>query len=172
MLNLIQDELSIQRLDSMNIGNSSGNAFCSQQFSSFQSFGNHHTAGKKHNITTGAQQLGAAPFKLLISLIQLRSSQTTQTNIAGTDMLGCSLDSPFGADPVRGDQHAHTGQSTHQSNIFHCLMSTSILTNGDTGVCSSNLYVLLAVAYAVADLLKSATGSKHGKGADKWYFTH
>ena len=68
--------------------------------------------------------------------------------------------------------HGHAGDRPHQGKVLTALVGRAVLANADPGVGSTNLYIQMGIADAVAHLLKGTTGSEHGKAGRKGYQPH
>ena len=68
--------------------------------------------------------------------------------------------------------HGHAGDHPHQGKVLTALVGRAVLANADPGVGSTNLYIQMRIANAVAHLLKGTTGSEHGKAGRKGYQPH
>ena len=70
----------------------------------------------------------------------------------------------------RADNH-HTGDGTHQREIFAALVACTVLTHGHTAMGSADLHIQLGIANGVTNLLKSTASRKHSEAGCKRNFT-
>ena len=85
-------------------------------------------------------------------------------------MLISSLYSSSCFNIIRRIDHNHARDCTHQRDIFVALMSSTVFTNRDTGMSSTNLHIQMRIADTVSDLFKSTACCKHCKRTCKRHF--
>ena len=164
-----QNDLFVQRLDGGHVDHAHTDGILTLQGdSSLQSFAGHQTGGDDGQIKTVAQNLALADFKsIVIGIMQGRGGQTAETQVNGALVGVSGAHSGTGFQIVRGADHDHAGDGAHQRKVLAALVGSTVLADGQAAVGGSNLDVQLGVTDAVADLLKSAARSKHGKRGNK-----
>ena len=71
---------------------------------------------------------------------------------------------------IRWNNYCHTGNRTHQCNIFITLVCRTIFTYGNTGMCCADFHIQMRITNRVTNLLKCTSCSKHRKRTCKWNF--
>ena len=97
------------------------------------------------------------------------NSKTAKSHVNRAYMLISSLYHCLCLDVVRWACNNHSRDCTHKCEILAALVGSTILTNGNSTVGSTDLNVQFRIAYRVADLLKCTSSCKHSESTCKWY---
>ena len=167
LLCLGNNQILVQGLDGVNVDNGCGNALGCQQLASGQSLLYLDTRRDQGYVGTVCQLHAAADLELVILIEDYRNSHTAETEIAGTLHLDSGLHSQTCFHSVGGIQNGHAGDGAHEGEVLVALVGSTVLTNRDTCVGSTDLYVGVRIADGVADLLVGAASRKHSEGRCK-----
>ena len=156
----------------MNVNHFGINAVCGQFLCCFQTIGYQKSGCNNRYILTFTKYNTFAKFKFIIRfIVNYRHSQTSKTKITWTVMLIGSTNGCFCFYIIRWNNYCHTGNRTHQCNIFITLVCRTIFTYGNTGMCCADFHIQMRITNGVTNLLKCTSCSKHRKRTCKWNFT-
>ena len=113
-----------------------------------------------------------AKLKFIIRIIiDNRNSKTAKSHVNRTYMLISCLYHCFCFNIIRRACNNHSRNCTHKCKILAALVRSTILTNGNSAVGSTNLNIQLRISNRVANLLKSTSCSKHSKSTCERHFS-
>ena len=141
-------------------------ALSSKLLSGLERLADHQAAGDDGDVGALAHDDALAYLELVgLGVVDNRRGQTGEAHIHGAVALVGGARHGAGLDIVGGNNHGHAGDDAHQGDILAALVRGTILAHRDTGVRGTNLNVKVRIADGVADLLKGAASSEHGKAA-------
>lgn len=162
--------LLIKGLDTRHIDDSGGNSFFGKNVRSIEAAFDHKPAAEKGNIASVPQDSGLADLEL--GFRKHAGRKSGQADKHGTVDLHRRIERFLGLIGVGRNQHRHTGNHTHQRNVFHRLMAAAVLAHGDTRMGEGQLDIKFGISDAVANLLIGATCTENGKSAGNRNIAH
>ena len=159
-----QYQFFIQRLNRMNVDHFCLNAVSRKFLCCFQRAG--HTGARCNDcyIFAFSEQCAFADFKLIVRvIIDHRHCRTAKTKIYRTFKLNRCFHSRLCFHIIGRYNNSHTGNGSHQCNIFITLMGCAVFTYCDTCMGCADFYIQVRITDGVSYLLKIAPCCEHGK---------
>src|SRR6476620_5955110 len=125
------------------------------------------TAGKDADICSFREALGFSYNKLFIRVSEYRPVGAAKTEIHWTIVFSNCQRGSLGLVIITRHNNRHAGKHFHQADIFQYLVGGTILTKGNPGVRSADLYILPAIRNALAYLVVNTACGKIGESGCK-----
>ena len=162
----LDDQVGIDGLDGVHVDDLGVDALGSELLGGLESLADHQAAGDDGDVGALAHDNALTQLEVVgLGVVDNRRGQTSEAHVHRTVALVGGARYGAGLDVVGRNDHSHAGDDAHEGNILAALVRGAILAHRDTGMRGTDLNVEVRVADGVADLLKGATGSEHGKGA-------
>src|SRR5574344_2823914 len=122
-------------------------------FGGFEGLPNKVTTSEKSNIRTFAEYLGLTNLEGSSFGGEVGHFGASQSEIHRTFVLGSGDGGHFGLVEVAGHEYRHVRQGFHQSNVFHCLMGSTVFTKRNACVAAADFYILIGIGHYLAYLV-------------------
>ena len=161
----LDDQVGIDGLDGVHVDDLGVDALGSELLGGLESLADHQAAGDDGHIGALAHDNALTQLELVgLGVVDNRRGQTGEAHVHRTVALVGGARHGAGLHVVGGNNYGHAGDDAHEGDILAALVRGAVLAHRDAGVRGTDLNVEVRVADGVADLLKGATGSEHGKG--------
>ena len=162
----LDDQVGIDGLDGVHVDDLGVDALGSELLGGLESLADHQATGDDGHIGALAHDNTLTQLEVVgLGVVDNRRGQTGEAHVHRTVALVGGARHRAGLDVVGRNDHSHARDDAHEGDILAALVRGAVLAHRDTGVRGTNLNVEVRVADGVTDLLKSAAGGEHGKGA-------
>ena len=154
----------INRFDRMDIDYFRIDSVCCKLFSCCKRFAHFKSCCNDCYIFTFAKYDSFSDLELIIRIIiDYRHCKSSETHIYRSLMFICCKYSCSCFYIICRADHYHTWDCSHKSDIFVALMGSTIFTNGNTCMCSTDLNIVLRISDRVTNLFECTSCCEHCK---------
>ena len=159
----LDDGVGVDGLDGVDVEHAGGYAFLSQRFGGLQSVGDADAGSDQGHVGTVAQEIGLAEIKLVVIVKDVFGLTAEQPDVHRALMLDDGGQGLAELHRVRGLEHGHARQGTHDAHIFKRHVRTAVEFRADARIGADDFDVQPGVAYRDGDLVEAAAGSERGE---------